>query len=87
MNAERRHPLRIVWQLDEDSRFTVGSDEFIALAGARTAGMMGKPWVDIAAELSLDPDGGIARAIATRDTWSGLTVSWPVGEGAGRAAD
>ena len=86
MNAERSHPLRIVWQLDEDSRFTVGSDEFIALAGARTASMMGKPWVDIAAELSLDPDGGIARAIATRDTWSGLTVSWPVGEGAGRLA-
>jgi signal transduction histidine kinase len=86
MNAQRRHPLRIVWQLDEDSRFTVGSDEFIALAGGRTASMMGKPWVDIAAELSLDPDGGIARAIATRDTWSGLTISWPVGEGAGRLA-
>jgi signal transduction histidine kinase len=84
MSVERRHPLRIVWQLDEEGCFSVGSDEFIALMGARTAIMMGKPWVDMAAELSLDPDGQIARAIASRDTWSGLTVSWPVGEGADR---
>jgi signal transduction histidine kinase len=84
MSVERRHSLRIVWQLDEEGCFSVGSDEFIALMGARTAIMMGKPWVDMAAELSLDPDGQIARAIASRDTWSGLTVSWPVGEGADR---
>jgi signal transduction histidine kinase len=84
MSIERRHPLRIVWQLDEEGCFSVGSDEFIALMGARTAIMMGKPWVDMAAELSLDPDGQVARAIASRDTWSGLAVSWPVGEGADR---
>ena len=84
MSVEQRHPLRVVWQLDEEGCFSVGSDEFIELMGARTAILMGKPWVDMAAELSLDPDGQIARAFATRDTWSGLTVSWPVGEGADR---
>ncbi len=35
--TERRHPLRFVWQMSEDGRFTLGSDEFIALIGPRTA--------------------------------------------------
>ena len=39
--------------------------------------MLGKSWKDIAAKLQLDPDGQVARAIATRDTWSGITVQWP----------
>jgi PAS domain S-box-containing protein len=82
--VERRHPLRFVWQLDEHDRFTLGSDEFIELVGGRTAAMIGKPWADVAAELALDPEGQIARAIATRDTWSGLIVSWPVDEGSDR---
>ena len=28
-NAERRHPLRFVWEMDADGRFTIASDEFI----------------------------------------------------------
>ena len=35
--TERRHPLRFVWQMDEGGNFTLSSDEFIALTGARTA--------------------------------------------------
>ena len=32
----------------------------------------------IAAALGLDPDGQVARAFASRDTWSGITVAFPV---------
>jgi PAS domain S-box-containing protein len=74
----RRHPLRFVWQLNEQGRFSIDSDEFLAVVGERTAAAVGRRWEDIAAELDLDRDGQIARAIATRDTWSGLTVNWPV---------
>jgi signal transduction histidine kinase/PAS domain-containing protein len=81
---ERRHPLRFVWQLDEQGVFTLGSDEFVELVGAPTAATVGRPWADMAAELALDPDGSIARAIATHDTFSGLTVSWPVEGGKDR---
>ena len=35
-------------------------------------------WSEIAAELKLDPENQIARAVATQETWSGVTVSWPV---------
>jgi PAS domain S-box-containing protein len=76
--AERRHPLRFVWHMDEAGRFVVGSDEFIELVGPRTMAAAGRLWSEITSELNLDPDGQVARAIATHETWSGLVVSWPV---------
>jgi hypothetical protein len=81
---ERRHPLRFVWQMDEAGRFTLGSDEFIALIGPRTAAVLGRPWQEIAAELALDPGDRVAQALATHETWSGLIVGWPVDDSAER---
>ncbi len=78
-SRERRCPLRFLWQMDDEGRFTLGGDEFIALTGPRAATLIGRPWSEVAGELGLDPDGQIARAIATHDTWSGLSVSWPFG--------
>jgi len=82
--AERRHPLRFVWQMDEDGRFTLSSDEFIALIGPRAAAAIGRPWREIGPDL--DPEGQIARAVASRDTWSGVTVLWPADDGPDRLA-
>jgi signal transduction histidine kinase len=73
-----RHPLRFVWDMDADGRFTVASDEFIQLAGPRAA-LFGRPWREIAATLQVDPDDQVTRAVATRETWSGITLWWPVG--------
>jgi signal transduction histidine kinase len=75
---DRRHPLRFVWDMDADGRFTVASDEFIQLAGPRAA-LFGRPWREIAATLQLDPDDQVTRAVATRETWSGIILWWPVG--------
>jgi PAS domain S-box-containing protein len=74
----RRHPLRFVWQMDASGRFTLGSDEFSTLIGPQTALAFGRAWSELADELGLDPTGEVERAIATRDTWSGITVLWPV---------
>ncbi len=79
--TERRHPLRFVWQMDADGRFVVGSDEFVELMGPRTTAAFGRFWSEIAAELKLDPENQIARAVASRETWSGVVVSWPVDDG------
>jgi len=76
--ADRRHPLRFVWQMDAAGRFTLGSDEFAEVIGPRVAITLGRPWHEINDELALDPEGQVARAVATHDTWSGITVSWPV---------
>ncbi|WGR72596.1 MULTISPECIES: PAS domain-containing protein [unclassified Bradyrhizobium] len=76
--APRHQPLRFVWQMDAQGRFVLGSDEFIRLMGAHTAASFGRSWHEIAQELSLDPDGRVAEALASRDTWAGITVNWPV---------
>jgi len=87
-SPERRHPLRFVWDMDADGRFTVASDEFLQLIGARSA-LLGRQWRDIAAELKLDPADQVAAAVASRETWSGITVSWPIAapSGSGRHSE
>jgi PAS domain S-box-containing protein len=75
---ERRQPLRFVWQMDVDGRFALDSEEFLTLVGPGTAAVLDRPWSEIAASLTLDPEGQVARAVASRDTWSGITVAMPV---------
>ncbi|WP_407116898.1 PAS domain S-box protein [Bradyrhizobium sp. LMG 9283] len=79
--APRQHPLRFLWQLDAEGRFVLLSDEFIRLMGARTAAGFGRPWREIAEEFSLDPDGRVAQALDSHDTWAGITVNWPADGG------
>jgi PAS domain S-box-containing protein len=75
---ERRTPLRFVWQMDAENRFSLESEDFIRLAGPRTAEALGQPWAEIIRRLGIDPNGQVAQAVATRDTWSGITIDWPV---------
>jgi len=77
LGPQRRHPLRFVWDMDADGRFTIVSDEFVAMIGAR-ATLLGRRWSDIAGELKLDPPEQVVNAVASRETWSGITVSWPI---------
>ncbi|WP_375310962.1 PAS domain S-box protein [Bradyrhizobium sp. A5] len=79
--APRQHPLRFLWQMDAEGRFVLGSDEFIRLMGAHTAAGFGRPWREIANEFSLDPEGRVAQALESHDTWAGITVNWPADGG------
>ena len=83
----RRHPLRFMWQMDAEGRFLLGSDEFNRLIGTRTAASFGRPWSEIAEMLGIDPEGRVAQAFATHNTWSGITVKWPVDGGARLAVE
>ena len=75
---ERRTPLRFVWTMDADERFALAAPDFADAMGPRTAAVLGKPWSEIATALALDPEGRVAKAVASRDTWSGVTLAWPV---------
>lgn len=77
----RRHPLRFMWQMDTDGRFALGSDEFTRLIGAHTAAGFGRLWSEIADTFGLDPEGRVVTAVATRNTWSGITLNWPIDDG------
>lgn len=79
--AALRRPLRFMWRMDQDSRFTLHTDEFIHLIGPRTAAGFGRPWPEIADSFGLDPDGRVMHAFATRATWSGITLNWPADGG------
>ncbi len=79
----RRYPLRFMWQMDADGRFSISRDEFTHLIGVHTVAGFGRPWGEIAEIFGLDPDGRVVKAIATRSTWSGITLQWPV-DGGGR---
>jgi PAS domain S-box-containing protein len=77
----RQHPLRFLWQIDAEGRFVLGSDEFIRLIGPHIAAGFGRPWREIADEFALDPEGRVAQALASHDTWAGITVNWPADGG------
>ena len=76
--VERRQSLRFVWQMDADGRLTIGTEEFATAIGPQAAATLSRPWREIATDLNLDTDGQIERAIASRDTWSDITVAFPV---------
>jgi PAS domain S-box-containing protein len=79
----RRAPLCFTWQMDATGRFSLGSDQFSRLIGVRTATGLGRPWSEIAENFGLDPEGRVLEAIATQESWSGITLYWPV-DGGGR---
>ena len=81
--SQRHHPLRFMWHMDAEGRFSLGSDEFTRLIGARTAAGFGRLWSEIAAAFGLDPDGRVAKAVATGNTFAGITLDWPA-DGGGR---
>jgi PAS domain S-box-containing protein len=82
-----RQPLRFMWRMDAEGRFSLDSGEFTRLIGPRTAASFGRLWNEIAAAFGFDPDDFVAKAMATRDTWSGITLNWPVDGGGGLPAE
>jgi len=79
--GERHHPLRFKWQTDRDERFSIDLNEFLKLIGPLTEACIGRPWHEIAGALGLDPDARMQKALASHDTFSGITLNWPVDGG------
>ena len=66
-----------------EGRFSLAPGEFSRLIGAPTAAAFERPWSEIAERFGLDPDQRFLNAIATRSTWTGVTLNWPA-DGGGR---
>lgn len=73
----RRHPLRFMWRMDAEGRFSFGSDEFTRIIGMRTTSVFGRLWSEITEIFGFDPEGRVAKAVETRETWSGISLLWP----------
>ncbi len=74
----KNHPDRFVWQMDENRVFTALSEGLAEAVGREAANLIGRDWAAISSELGIDPDGVIGELLRRGDTWSGITVDWPV---------
>jgi PAS domain S-box-containing protein len=71
-------PARFVWRTDKDGVITSVSPELAAAVGAASADITGSDWQGAASKLGIVRADEVASAIARRDTWSGVTVLWPI---------
>lgn len=76
--SAHRPPSRFVWRTGGDDIFSSVSPELAAVVGPDNAALTGMDWQSAATQIGIARADGIARAIARRDTWSGVTVLWPV---------
>jgi PAS domain S-box-containing protein len=83
--APAARPVRFAWRTDGAGAVVEIAPALAATVGAKNADLVGRAFVDVARDLALDSDGALAAAFAARDTWSGLQVEWPVGDGSSRA--
>jgi PAS domain S-box-containing protein len=79
IEAASERPLRFVWHMDRERRFTIQSENAASLLGPRIGALLGKPWGDIAGEL--DPQGVVAPLLDRHDTWTGIVLRWPIEDG------
>ncbi|MCM5559258.1 ATP-binding protein [Pleomorphomonas sp. JP5] len=70
--------VRFVFELDPQLAFTFVSADLAATVGPAMADILGRTWSEVAGRLEFDPAGRIAEALGHRDTFTGLTVDWPV---------
>ncbi|PPE82058.1 hypothetical protein C3941_04445 [Kaistia algarum] len=63
--------------MDAETRFTFVSPDLAAVVGPQASDMVGVKWMDVAAARGLD-SAALAAVLARRDTWSGVTLEWPV---------
>ena len=75
-------PRRFAWATDKDHVFASVAPALAETIGAQNADLVGRSFVDVARDMGLDPEGRIAAALGARDTWSGVEVRWPAGDGA-----
>ncbi|SCM77026.1 PAS domain protein [uncultured Pleomorphomonas sp.] len=70
--------VRFVFELDPQLVFTFVSADLAETVGPGMADVAGRTWTEVAGRLEFDPAGRIAEALGRRDTFTGLTVDWPV---------
>jgi PAS domain S-box-containing protein len=71
-------PARFVWRTDKDGIISSVSPELAAAVGSANADVAGLEWSAAAAKIGIQNAERVAAAVARHDTWSGITVLWPI---------
>ena len=77
---QKRAPSRFVWQLDQDGKFTSVSPDLAEAVGDTNTARVGEDWPALAARAGIANTDALFAAVKRRDTWSGVSVLWPVAE-------
>jgi PAS domain S-box-containing protein len=70
--------VRFLWRTDADDRITEITPPLAEIVGSAAADILGRDFGDVAKFLEREPDGPLGRAIAKRETFSGIEVLWPI---------
>jgi PAS domain S-box-containing protein len=70
--------VRFLWRTDADDRITEITPPLAEIVGSAAADILGRDFGDVAKFLEREPDGPLGRAIAKRETFSGIEVFWPI---------
>lgn len=78
--ADESHPApaRFVWRTDKDGLLSSVSPELASAVGEINADIVGLDWAAAASKAGIRNADEVAGAISRRDTWSGVSVLWPV---------
>jgi PAS domain S-box-containing protein len=82
--TEARRPagaVRFLWKTDADLRFSTFDRTGSAALGVEPARLIGRSVLELAGLPGFDPDGRLCAALLRRETWSGIEVNWPLGDG------
>lgn len=77
-------PLRFVWKIDAEGKFTEVSPELREIVGLEYADIIGLSFVDLAEDWQMDRDGAVRALLKSHNAWSGRSLTWPVQGGAAR---
>ena len=72
--------IRFLWQTDADGICTSVTPNLADVVGTANADLVHRNLLDFAP--ALDPTGRLATVLASKATWSGLEVAWPMTEAA-----
>ncbi|MFK7902625.1 MAG: hypothetical protein AB8B49_07255, partial [Nitratireductor sp.] len=76
--AEIDAPIRFSFTIGQDKIFKDISPEFANAVGTKSANVVGKSWQEVAALYKLDENNIINEHLSKADTWSGVSILWPV---------
>jgi PAS domain S-box-containing protein len=73
--------VRFLWKSDADVRFTSFDRMGSKALGVEPDALLGRSVLELAGLPGFDPDGRLCAALMRRETWSGIEVNWPIGDG------
>ena len=70
--------IRFLWQTDETGRLTSVTGPFCEVLGCSTGALQGFDFAALAGACGPQGEAAVRRALAGRETWSGLDLLWPI---------